>query len=348
MVAAGYEPWRQALLRALYGPHGFYRTGSGPAAHFRTSVHVSPLFAGAVAALLREVDAALGHPAEISLVDMGAGRGELLEAVQAQCAADPIARRLSLTGVDIAPRPDTLAGPIAWRDEPPESFAGLLIANEWLDNVPFDVARMTGDGWRILEVDEAGAERVGAAPSAQQAAWLAQWWPLAEQPGVPVRGRRAEIGTQRDAAWSKAIGSLSRGIAVALDYSHTKADRPAFGTLAGYRAGRECEPIPDGSCDITAHVALDSCSAAASAADWTILTNQRSLLRALSVSGERPPLELAQSDPPGYLRALSRAGAAAELTDPAGLGGFGCLIQAVGCPVLEPLRGLRRHDGVVR
>lgn len=346
MVAAGFEPWRQALARALYGPHGFYRTGSGPAGHFRTSVHASPLFAGAVAALLLEVDAALGHPGEICLVDIGAGGGELLEAVRARCAADPIAGRLSLVGVDVAPRPDTLAEGIAWRDELPEPFDGLLIANEWLDNVPFDVAQTTSDGWRIVEVDQAGTERIAAAPDAEQSAWLARWWPLAEDSGEPVRGQRAEIGTQRDAAWRKAVGSVRRGLAVAVDYSHSKADRPVFGTLAAYRAGRQCDPIPDGSCDITAHVALDSCAAAASAAQWSILTNQRSLLRVLSVSGERPPLELAHTDPVGYLRALSRASAAAELTDPAGLGGFGCLIQAVGCPMPEPLCGLRHHDGV--
>jgi SAM-dependent MidA family methyltransferase len=328
----------------LYGPHGFYRTGSGPAAHFRTSVHASPLFAEAVAVLLREVDAALGHPAEICLVDMGAGRGELLEAVRAQCAEDSIAARLSLIGVDIAPRPDALADEIAWRGELPDTFTGLLIANEWLDNVPFDVAQMTPNGWRIVEVDQAGAERIGAAPSAEQSGWLAQWWPLTEHPDEPVPGRRAEIGVERDAAWRAAIGSISRGLAVAFDYSHSKADRPAFGTLTAYRAGRQCEPIPDGSCDITAHVALDSCAKAGSTADWTVLTNQRSLLQTLSVSGERPPLERAHTDPLGYLRALSRASAAAELTDLAGLGGFGCLIQSVGCPVPVPLRGLPRHE----
>src|SRR5579884_3322288 len=79
----GFLPWSLAMERALYGRDGFYRGGQGPAAHFRTSVHASPLFATAVVRLLREVDEALGRPDEIALVDVGAGRGELLDAVRA-------------------------------------------------------------------------------------------------------------------------------------------------------------------------------------------------------------------------------------------------------------------------
>jgi len=41
-------------------------------------------------------------------------------------------------------------------------------------------------------------------------------------------------------------------------------------------------------------------------------------------------LELATTDPAGYLRALSAAGAAAELTEPAGLGGHLWLLHAAG------------------
>ena len=44
--------WRVATERALYGPDGFFRRHR-PGAHFRTSVHASPLFAEAVARLAR-------------------------------------------------------------------------------------------------------------------------------------------------------------------------------------------------------------------------------------------------------------------------------------------------------
>ena len=67
--------WREAMHAALYGPGGFYARGEPPARHFRTSVHVSPSYAAAIRELLRQVDAGLGHPGRIDLVDVGAGRG---------------------------------------------------------------------------------------------------------------------------------------------------------------------------------------------------------------------------------------------------------------------------------
>ncbi|MGW1487647.1 SAM-dependent methyltransferase, partial [Micromonospora parva] len=73
--------WRDAMNRALYGPGGFFVAGGGPAAHFRTSVHASPVFATALLRLLTQVDAALGHPPRLDVVDVGAGRGELLRAL---------------------------------------------------------------------------------------------------------------------------------------------------------------------------------------------------------------------------------------------------------------------------
>ena len=90
--------------------------------------------------------------------------------------------------------------------------------------------------------------------------------------------------------------------------------------------------IPDGSRDITAHVALDACAAAgrAAGATATVLTTQRQALRALGVTGRRPPLAQAGDDPLGYARALCQASEEAELIDPDGLGAFGWLVQAVG------------------
>jgi SAM-dependent MidA family methyltransferase len=312
------------MADALYGESGFYRRES-PAAHFRTSVAASPLFAGALATLAVRVDAALGHPARFDLVDVGAGRGELLAGIAA-VVPPGLRARLRPTAVEVAARPPDLPAGIAWAAEVPP-LTGLLVANEWLDNVPVDVAELTASGPRLVLVDEHGAESLG--PPAEDP-WLAEWWPLAEV------GARAEVGDDRDAAWAAAVGRVERGLAVAVDYAHTRADRAAGalagGTLAGYRDGRAVVPVPDGSCDLTAHVALDACAAAARATA-TVLTTQRDALRALGVSGARPPRELASTDPRGYLAALAAAGQAAELTDPAGLGGFGWLAQSVGIPV---------------
>ncbi|MFB9834060.1 hypothetical protein ACFFNX_17885, partial [Actinoallomurus acaciae] len=67
-------------------------------------------------------------------------------------------------------------------------------------------------------------------------------------------------------------------------------------------------------------------------------------LRALGLRGARPPLELARTDPRGYLQALRSAGEDAELIDREGLGGFGWLVQAVGVEVPRVLAATRRRE----
>jgi hypothetical protein len=47
----------------------------------------------------------------------------------------------------------------------------------------------------------------------------------------------------------------------------------------------------------------------------------------LGITGARPPVELARTDPRDYLRLLARASEEGELIDPSGLGGFGWLSQ---------------------
>jgi SAM-dependent MidA family methyltransferase len=330
--------WRQAMQSALYGPAGFYTGGEPPARHFRTSAHVSPRYAGAMVAALRELDAALGHPGRLDLVDVGAGRGELLGHVLAGAGTDPaLARRIAPTAVDITPRPPGLDPRIDWSASPPTRITGLVIASEWLDNIPLEVAELTARGPRLVLVESgSGAERPGPPPGPAETAWLSQWWPLGEP------GDRAEIGLPRCHAWAGLIRRIERGLAVAADYTHSAAARPCQGTLTGYRAGRVVRAIPDGTCDITAHVALDACAEAGTAAgaQQTVLTSQRQALRALGVSGCRPALARAASDPQGYAQALRRASDEAELIDADGLGGFGWLVQAVGVAVPALLTAL--------
>ena len=324
------RPWREAWAAALYGPGGFYARGEAPAAHFRTSVHASPLFAGAVLELLRRVDRALDHPDPLDLVDVGAGRGELLAAVRA--AAGPgLAARLRLTAVEVGPV--DLPGATVVREVAGlPTVTGLLVANEWLDDVPLDVVEQTADGPRVVLVAPTGAESMGGPPAGADAAWLERWWPLTEV------GRRAEVGRSRDEAWAAAVGRLARGVAVAVDYGHEAGRRPPDGTLTGFRAGHQVQPVPDGSCDLTAHVALDAVAAAgvAAGATETRLDDQRAALAALGVDGRRPPHALSRTDPAAYLRGLQRAGEAAELLDRGGLGAFGWLVQGVGVPLPFP------------
>ncbi|MCG5471915.1 SAM-dependent methyltransferase [Micromonospora sp. LAH09] len=376
--------WRDAMSRALYGPNGFFVAGTGPADHFRTSVHASPAFAMALLRLIYDVDAALGHPSRLDVVDVGAGRGELLrtllltvgdaaglavgvsgeptrsgrsgliparagspETLTPTASARPLgdepssgpvrpslAQRVRLTAVEYASRPENLPEEITWTSEIPAEINGVLLATEWLDNVPLDVAVHTADGWRYVLVDpESGAETLGEPVSPADLDWLTTWWPGC--PETPHSDHlRAEIGRSRDKAWASAVLKVERGLALAVDYGHLRERRPVDGTMTGYRGGRQVPPVPDGSSDVTAHVAMDSVASAGAAVARCAysLVSQREALRALGADGGRPPLSLAGTDPAGYVRALAAASAVAELTDPAGLGGHWWLRQPVGIP----------------
>lgn len=288
-------PWKDAWRSALYGEAGFFRTGR-PAQHFRTGAQLAP-FAEAILALLRAEGL---H----EVVDVGSGGGELLHALH---LLDP---DLTLLGVELAPRPNGLPEVIGWTDSIPEHVEGLLLANEWLDNVPCDVVEADERGVpRIVLIDPAtGEETLG---EAYASAWLDQWWPLSQP------GQRAEVGDTRDLAWADAVARVD-GIAIAIDYGHSRRARPENGSLKSYADGREVDVLPDGSRDVTAHVSIDSLAARVGAT----VSTQREALAELGVGGARPPLDLASSDPAAYVIALSRAAESGELRARGGWGDF--------------------------
>ena len=305
------RPWSEAMHDALYAdPTGLFLR-SAPAEHFRTSATASPVFAHAVRRLAALVDDALGHPDPFDVVDVGAGRGELLQALP------DVPARWRLTGVDLAAGP---AG-LSWGRQVP-SMEGLLIANEWLDDVPLEVLF---DG-RVVQVLSDGTESLGGPADPEDLAWARQWWP---------QGRRVEVGLSRDRAWAGAVAQVRRGLAVGIDYGHVLGDRTTFfdrrPTLTGYRDGRQVPPLPDGSCDLTAHVALDAVAAVSGGR----LVRQREALLSIGVDATPPPLSLSKTDPRGYLALLQQASQSAELLDRRGLGGFGWVVCPVG--IADPL-----------
>lgn len=302
-MAANLVSWRTAWHTALYSDSGFFRT-SRPADHFRTSAHIET-FAAAIAELARRIGAA-------TIVDLGAGGGELLLALHG------ILPDVELVGVEVAGRPAGLPDGIGWRHDLPDRVDGLLIANEWLDNLPCVVVEVGDDAVvRELLVDAAtGQEVVG---QALDSPWQREWWPLAEA------GARAELGGPRDEAWADAVARVN-GTAVAIDYGHLRGDRPTFGSLRSYAHGREVDVQPDGSRDVTADVAVDAVAAAVGGR----LVRQRDALADLGITGTRPPIALAHTDPAAYVRALSQATEAAELTERGGLGDFWWIVTETG------------------
>ncbi len=321
------RPWRQAWAEALYGDGGFYRRPEGPAGHFRTAGHAAP---DLLAAALGRLAAQAGCTA---VVDVGAGRGELLRALA------PAADGLRLHGVDVVDRPAQLPPGIGWSrglGELPDAVldGALVVCWELLDVVPATVVEVDAGGVaREVHVHPgSGLEVLGPPVSGRDAEWLRRWWPL--EGAAP--GRRAEAGGDRDALWSGLVrrvrGTPRGGLLLAVDYAHELAARPPHGSLAGFRAGRQVPPVPDGSCDVTAHVALDAVAAAGrphgSAA--AAVTDQARALRALGVGAAPVPVGGSGAQ---VLAALARRSQAGELLDPGGLGGFGWLLQPAGRPL---------------
>jgi SAM-dependent MidA family methyltransferase len=256
------QSWFQTWLECAYGADGFWRRHR-PDEHFRTAATTSPLLADALA----EVADRLSVP---EVVDVGAGSGQLLSAM-----AD-LRPSLRLAGIDLRPRPESLSARIAWAEDLWDVRYGrwtsgqaegllagddpvLLIAAEWLDDLPCPIVHREADGWREIVVDEAGNERPGPRLAGAELDWADRWW---------TSGRRAEIGATRDKAWS-ALASVVRhrgGGLVLLDYGHDRDNRPVDGSFAAYRNGHLVPPTPSSEVNLTAHVSLDAVRAAGESA----------------------------------------------------------------------------------
>ena len=323
--------WGNAMHQALYGEHGFYRSQGEPGDHFRTSVSASPLFAHTLAQLVIEVDTLLKYPSSIDVVDVGAADGAFLSHLL-DALPDKLRQRVNAVAVELRQPSTNESSGLSWTMTLPTRISGVVFANEWLDNIPVDVVERTESGVVDVLVDPTtGEETLGLPISDDAQRWLDNWWPLS----TAKPGARAEVGLTRDHAWSDLMNRVDRGVGVAIDYSHTRAERATGiyggGTLAGYRDGRQLVPIPDGTCDITAHVALDSCAERAhTLVTETRLTTQRRALTALGLTSVRPPLTLATDEPALYVSQLNKATLAGELLDRGGLGRFGWLVQSRG------------------
>ena len=119
------------------GRGGFFRpAGAAPAGHFRTSVHASPLFAEAV----RRCCAGWTRRSAGPTARPGRRRRRPGRAAGRRGGRRPATRRrLRPLAVEVAAarrRADDRRVDVA--ELPPVS--GLLVANEWLDDVPLDVS----------------------------------------------------------------------------------------------------------------------------------------------------------------------------------------------------------------
>ena len=353
IAARGPIPVSEYVEACLYcAGGGFYmRAGWGRAGgrsgHFLTAPEVGPLFAAVLARALDAWWAELGEPDPFTVVDWGAGPGTLgrsLLASEPDCMAAGVLRlvMVELSPAQRALHPDhPLVVSVAQVSDalPQGASAGVIVANELLDNLPFDVVRRTGGGWEELRVatDGAGSGRFSLVAMPASPALVA---------GLPEVAAGARVPVQRAAcSWvAEARRVFGRGRIVAFDYGATtdvlaeragRSDDPAAG-LGWLRTHRDHDDrswwlADPGSCDITADVALDQVQADHRAEVCT----QAEFLRdhgidELVAEGRAVWAERAGIGDLDALRSRSRTSEAEALLDPAGMGAFNALVWTVG------------------
>ncbi len=160
----------------------------------------------------------------------------------------------------------------AGRDEIPERFTGIVLANELFDALPVDVARSEGGVWREWRVAAKGEDFAWVAGDALEGEWLeyaqraaaeARWDSLAAIVELPVALRSClERIDQR----------LERGWIVAFDYGYAARELMRFpqGSLMGYRKHRAFDDVlaEPSERDITAHVPFDELRQCARDLGW--------------------------------------------------------------------------------
>jgi SAM-dependent MidA family methyltransferase len=320
--------WSAFMEAALYDDEGgFYQSGgaAGRGGDFVTSPELGPLFAAVVARALDGWWEQLERPDPFVVVEAAAGAGTLASQV---LAAEPacarairyvlVERSAALRRLQAARLPLELPafvlgpatrggdaddesvryvrgrGPLATSlaDLPATACSGVVLANELLDNLPFDLLEYDGSTWQEVLVGAAGdgdvdelvevlvpappdlvaeAERLvrGPGPPAPDLPGpdlprLARPGPYAPAPG----GERARVPLQRAAsAWLRqALRVLERGRVIVVDYADTTAGmarRPPADWLRTYRRHLPGGPPLEwpGSQDITSVVAVDQLAA---------------------------------------------------------------------------------------
>ena len=351
IAARGPIPVSEYVDACLYDPDGgFYMRGGragGRSGHFLTAPEVGPLFGAVLARALDGWWAQLGEPAPFTVIDWGAGPGTLARSVMAAEPRCLSAGALEWIALERSPaqralHPDHPAVKSAARlpDVLPQgAAAGVVVANELLDNLPFDIVRRTSDGWEELRVavDQASGRRGFSLVAAPAPAEL-----VAGLPDVAVGAR---IPVQRAArSWVTAAHEvLGAGWIVALDYG---ADTRALAGRAGpsedlarglgwlrthrHHQGGSSWLAEPGSCDIAADVAVDQVQTDHPA----VVCTQAAFLRAHGIEELVAEGRAAWGDRAGVgdleaLRARSRAKEAEALLDPAGMGAFNVLVWPV-------------------
>lgn len=351
-AAGGAIDFSAFMDTALYAPGlGYYASGRDPfgeTGDFVTAPELGPVFARCLARQCLEL---FGHTHSPELLEAGAGSGalaaELLAELERLGALPAHYGILELSSALRARQQQTLtarvphlAARVEWLDCWPESFRGVIIANELLDALPVERFRVQAGGVVQLQVGMDGERLVWRERPADPAI-AARIAPL----GLP-EGYTSEIGLQAE-AWVRSLASvLDQGAALLIDYGFPRAEfyhpQRAGGTLmCHFRHRAHPDPlIHAGLQDITAHVDFTALSGAARDAGLEVLGYTSQAMFLLGCGLEETVAASDARDGAAHLRLTNEVN---RLTSPAEMGEL-FKVLAVGRGVAAPLRGFRLND----
>ncbi len=261
----GVIPFSRYMELALYTPHlGYYsnplhKFGSG--GDFITAPLISPLF-GMV--LARQIDELWDAQQSRQILEFGAGNGQLALSILAnltyeieayyilELSANLVARQRELLAEQIP----HLLHKVVWLTELPETFSGIILANEVLDAQPcelvlFNHDSVTGVGVGVNEV--------------QDFIWksyplVGESLDIARELSLPYCDYRSEINLASRGFMRTLAQILVKGAILLIDYGYGECEyyhpQKTRGTLRGFYRHQVLDEvlINPGLFDITASV----------------------------------------------------------------------------------------------
>ena len=339
-LISGDLPFRDFVELVLYHPElGYYRQARSPvgkSADFVTSPALSPVFSFGLSKLVHEFLSRAGGGTS-QIVDVGAGRGELINGLK-EVGRWPLAvgrGEGSANGQQPTANFINIERGQSIADLPPAD-ARLVISNELFDAQPF--ARLVRRGGALCELTV--VERDGQLDWGEREADPRYHAYFAERDIELDDGQFADVSLDWTALYDEICRAVPRGLVVTFDYGYQeetlfRSRLRRYGTAAAYagqRVSRDLLANP-GRQDLTAHINFTDLIRAGERNGFTTLffDRQAKFLLALGVTEHELFKPLEEID--GGLDLLDRRDEARRLVLPDGIGEeIRVLVQGKGVP----------------